>query len=75
MMSLESIASEALLLPKEQRFTLAHRLLASVEPDVSQEIEAAWDEEIRDRISKYDSGASIGIPGSEVFREIDRKLG
>ena len=33
MKSLEHIASEALLLPRDRRFTLAHRILASVEPD------------------------------------------
>ncbi|MGD0262793.1 MAG: hypothetical protein ABSD29_23750 [Verrucomicrobiota bacterium] len=38
MKSLENIASAALLLPIDQRFTLAHRILASVEPerDVNQ---------------------------------------
>ena len=47
MKSLERIASEALLLPKDQRFTLAHRILASVEPEMPADMEAAWDLEIR----------------------------
>ena len=41
MKSLENIASEALLLPKDQRFTLAHRILSSVEPEVEPEVEPA----------------------------------
>ena len=72
--SLESITSEALLLPKDQRLTLAHRILASVEPPPDSGAEAAWDLEIRERIKRYDAGLSISIPASEVFSELDKKL-
>jgi putative addiction module component (TIGR02574 family) len=74
MKSLEDIASEALLLPKDQRFTLAHRILSSVEPDMKPEAEAAWDMEIRERIRRYDAGLGSGVPGQEVFAELDKKL-
>ena len=74
MKSLETIASEALLLPQDQRFTLAHRILASVEPDLDGGVEAAWDEEIQERIKRYYDGLTVGIAGDEVFREMDRKL-
>jgi hypothetical protein len=70
MKSLESIASEALLLPKDQRFTLAQRILSSVEP----EADAAWDLEIRERIKRYDAGLTMGISGQDVFAELDKKL-
>ena len=74
MKSLEDIASEALLLPKDQRFTLAHRILSSVEPDVKAEAEAAWVLEIRERIRRYDAGLTSAVPGQEVFAELDKKL-
>ena len=74
MKSLEAIASEALLISKDQRFTLAHRILSSIEPDRTGEAEAAWDMEIRERIKKYDAGLTSGIPGQEVFSELDKKL-
>ena len=74
MKSLEDIASEALLLPKDQRFTLAHRILSSVEPEMKVEAEAAWDTEIRVRIRRYDTGLTSGVPGREVFAELDKKL-
>jgi putative addiction module component (TIGR02574 family) len=74
MKSLEDIESEALLLPRDQRFTLAHRILSSVEPDMKAEAEAAWDMEIRERIRKYDAGLTSGVPGQEVFAELDKKL-
>ena|ERR1700720_1714969 len=74
MKSLDIIASEALLLPKDQRFTLAHRILASVEPEVEAAVEAAWDMEIRERIKKYDADPKSGVPGRDVFSELDKKL-
>jgi putative addiction module component (TIGR02574 family) len=74
MMSLENIASEALLLPKDQRFTLAHRILASVEPEGDTDAEAAWDLEIRDRIGRYDAGRTVAVSGREVFAELDKRL-
>jgi len=74
MKSLENIASEALLLPKDQRFTLAHRILSSVEPEVEAEVQSAWDLEIRERIKRYDAGKTEGVPGREVFAELDKKL-
>jgi hypothetical protein len=74
MKSLEAIASEALLLPKDQRFTLAHRILTSVEPEAEPGAEAAWDTEIRERISRYDAGLASSVPGRKVFEELDKKL-
>ena len=56
----------------DERFTLAHRLLESV--DAETECSAEWDAEIRERIRRYDSGETRGIPGAEVFAEADRIL-
>jgi Putative addiction module component len=74
MKSVENLEAEALLLPKDQRFTLAHRILASVEPEIEPGAESAWDTEIRERIRKYDAGLSVAVPGREVFAELDKKL-
>ena len=74
MKSLEAIASEALLLPKDQRFTLALRILSSVEPQAEAGAEAAWDTEIRERIRRYDAGLSASIAGREVVAGLDKKL-
>jgi putative addiction module component (TIGR02574 family) len=72
--SIETLTSEAMQLPPDQRLTLAHRILSSVEPAVSREIDAAWDTEIRERIARYDAGTVRGISASEVFAEVDRRL-
>ncbi|MBI2947776.1 MAG: addiction module protein [Verrucomicrobia bacterium] len=62
-------------LPPDQRLTLAHRILSSVEPTGSSEIDAAWNAEIRERIARYDAGGVRSIPAAEVFAEVDRRLG
>lgn len=72
--TVEAIAADAVLLPPDQRLTLAHRILSSVEPGESDEVEAAWDQEICRRIAGHDMGNVASIPGAEVFAELDRRL-
>ncbi len=73
--SVETLAAEALQFPADQRLTLAHRILSSVEPTCSSEVASAWDSEIRARTAQDDAGQAQGIPASEVFAELDRRLG
>lgn len=73
--TVDSIFAEAVQLPADQRFTLAHRILSSVEPESSAAMDAAWDREIRGRIARYDAGLVRTIPASEVFAELDQRLG
>ncbi|MCP5521794.1 MAG: addiction module protein [Verrucomicrobiales bacterium] len=72
--AVEMIVAEAVQLPPDHRLTVAHRILRSVEPEPSTEVEAAWDSEIRERIARYDAGEVHGVPASEVFAELDRRL-
>jgi putative addiction module component (TIGR02574 family) len=72
--TIDALAQGAIELPPDQRYVLAQRILVSVEPEVAAEIDDAWTLEIRERMRKYDSGESKGIPGAEVFAEIDRRL-
>jgi len=72
--SVEAITSEALHLSQDQRLTLAHRILASVEPAPDAQVEREWEAEIQERIRQYDAGLSTGIPSSRVFAELDEKL-
>ena len=73
-MGSDEIAEEALQLPEDQRVSLAHRLLSSIEPPGSPEVEAAWDHEIRRRIAAYDCGQMVSIPAGQVFDEVERQL-
>ena len=72
--TIDYLAQGAIELPPDQRLTLARRILASVEPDAEPSIDAAWADEIRERIRRYDAGETRGIPATEVFAEIDRRL-
>lgn len=68
----EIITTEALTLPPDQRMTLACRLLESVEPTPTQEVETAWENEIARRIARFHSGESVPVPVSEVFAMLDQ---
>jgi putative addiction module component (TIGR02574 family) len=72
--SMDTIVAEAVQLPPDQRLTLAHRILSSLDPERSTETEAEWDREICDRIARFDAGQVKSIPASEVFAELDRRL-
>ncbi|HSP64230.1 MAG TPA: addiction module protein [Pyrinomonadaceae bacterium] len=66
--ALEEITEKARALSRQERLTLANRLLSEVEDSDTPEIEAAWEEEILARIKAIDDGTAIGIPYQEVIR-------
>ncbi len=70
--TLDSLSQEALVLPPDQRLTLARRLLDSVELEPEPGAEAAWETEIARRIERFDSGASRPVPASDVFDRLRR---
>ena len=72
--SIETLTAEAMQLPVDQRLTLASRILTSVEPAASPDVDAACVAEIRERITRYDAGGVRSIPAAEVFAEVDRRL-
>lgn len=75
MSKIDQLFKEACELPGDQRLTLAHRVLASNEPPPSDDVEQAWDVEIRGRIKRYDEGRGKSRSASEVFADLDRRLG
>lgn len=60
-LTIDALAQGAIELPPDQRFALAHRILASVEPEEAAGIDDAWTQVIRERIRKFDSGETKGI--------------
>jgi putative addiction module component (TIGR02574 family) len=72
--TIDALAQGAIELPPDQRFALAQRILASMEPEETAGIDDAWTVEIQERIRKFDAGETKAIPGAEVFAEIDRRL-
>jgi putative addiction module component (TIGR02574 family) len=61
-----NLLKEALKLPPEGRAALAGALLDSLDQEVDQDAEAAWEAEIDRRLRDLDSGAVRPIPWSEA---------
>jgi hypothetical protein len=72
---LESLERKALQLPEGQRITLAHKIMQSTEPCPDSGVAHWWEEEIVRRIELLDSGAAGRHDVSEVFRDLDKRLG
>jgi putative addiction module component (TIGR02574 family) len=68
--TLDAVARDALVLTRDERLILARQLLVSVEVNAEEETEAAWEEEIGQRIHRFDSGISQAIPASDVFARL-----
>jgi putative addiction module component (TIGR02574 family) len=68
------LSQRARELAPEDRARLAEELLASLEDRVEPEVDAAWDAELRKRISEVSSGAVKLIPADEVFARVRRSL-
>lgn len=70
MPGLDSLANDALRLSPDERVTLARRLLVSVEPKPSPEVDAAWENEIARRISEFDAGKVQTVSADSVFARL-----
>ena len=70
---IDELSAKARRLPPEERVRLAEELLATVQ-ETDEEVEAAWDEEIRRRIAEIDAGTAKLIPAEEAFAQVRRLL-
>ncbi|MBU1187867.1 MAG: addiction module protein [Gammaproteobacteria bacterium] len=71
--TVESIEQVALRLQPEARAKLAHSLLESLGEFSREQLEALWLDEAERRDEEMKSGKVRGIPGEEVFSEIESK--
>jgi putative addiction module component (TIGR02574 family) len=60
------LLKRALALPTEERANLASTLIDSLDATVDEDVEVAWQEEIRRRIDDLRSGRVSTIPWEEV---------
>lgn len=65
-----NLLKEALKLPPEARAALAGSLLDSLDQEVDENAEAAWQVEIDRRLRELDSGTVKPVPWSEARRRI-----
>ena len=64
------ILKRALKLSPEARAALAGTLLDSLDQEVDQEAESAWEDEIAKRLDDIDSGVIRMVPWSAARRQI-----
>jgi hypothetical protein len=67
--SVEELATQAISLSAADRARLADLLLASLPDDEDPEVDAAWDQEIRRRVTAVESGAANLVSAAEVHAE------
>lgn len=70
-MDAKQLLQDALELPSEARAALAGQLLASLddaEPDPDRD--AAWANEIGERLAAYDRGETATVPAAELIRQL-----
>ena len=67
----EELARRAKELSPGERVQLAEEILATVHED-DNEVDAAWDVEIRRRVAEIENGTAELIPAEEVFARLRR---
>ncbi|PKY10138.1 addiction module antitoxin RelB [Acidithiobacillus marinus] len=69
--SFKEIEQQAQVLAAEDRAKLAEKLLESLQMPLS-EIEAAWAQEIEERVAAFDRGETQAYAAEDVFAEARR---
>ena len=74
-MTVEEVENQAMRLSVRERAVLVERLLASLEGDATENVEAAWLDEARRRRSAFRSGQIPAVPADSAIRDARAKLG
>jgi putative addiction module component (TIGR02574 family) len=73
--SIEKITQEVVELSRHERLTLMRLLLDLDQPSKGDQIEKAWDQEIRARVKAVDEGRANGIRYDEIKKELNSRFG
>ena len=71
--SVEDILHRAMALPLPERAEVAAELLASLDGEPEEAVEAAWAAEITSRAERVRLGTAQGRPWSEVRADLERR--
>ena len=74
-MTCEELLDRALQLPADEREKIARTLYESLADEEDDEDEAAWAEEIKQRVEEIRNGTVETIPAEEVFAEMRARFG
>jgi len=72
--SIEEITKGVVELPRHQRMAIVRLLLDLDRPGTGEEIEQAWDEEIRARVKAIDEGRATGVPYEQIKKEMSERF-
>jgi putative addiction module component (TIGR02574 family) len=64
------LLKQLLALPPEARAALAGSLIDSLDQELDEDVEAAWELEVARRLRELDEGEVAAIPWSEARRQI-----
>jgi hypothetical protein len=73
-MTIEQISLELLSLPTQYRALLAHKLITSLEDDVTFDTGTLWIREAERRFKEIQDGAVLCRPAEDVLRDARKKL-
>jgi putative addiction module component (TIGR02574 family) len=68
----EHLIKEAMSLPYSERVRLVDELIATLEPDKEEEVDAAWALEVERRADELSSGVVVPVDWEEVKRKAVR---
>lgn len=66
----QQVLADALQLSENERAEVAARLIHSLDPEVDNDYETSWSEEISRRLDEYDRGLVKAIPWDQAIQEI-----
>jgi len=69
----QRLLDEALKLPTSARAELVGRLLETLDDEVDEGVEEAWEAEIARRTEELDQGKVTTVPWAEVRRELNAR--
>ena len=70
----QELLADALRLDTTERAKLAAELLASLDGEPEEGVEAAWAEEVERRMDDIESGAVKLVPWEDVKRRVEKEI-
>ena len=70
----ERVLSEALSLDTRERAEIAAELIASLDGEPDEDVEAAWAAEVERRVGEVEAGRATLVPWEDVERRIEREI-
>ena len=70
----EKVLSEALTLDTRERAEIAAQLIASLDGEPDEDVEAAWAAEVDRRMGEVEAGTAKLVPWGDVERRVEKEI-